>query len=59
MDWKGWSNPEELVTQRWGPAVKYHNGYKWIWLNSGHASVQIETTQVTFADERFASDEGM
>ncbi|KAF5391878.1 hypothetical protein D9757_001635 [Collybiopsis confluens] len=62
MEWDGWSNPEEYVTKRWGPAVSYHHGYKWIWLNQGVQSrtgrmVDVRTlTNVEFADLQFARE---
>ncbi|KAF9070328.1 hypothetical protein BDP27DRAFT_1172097, partial [Rhodocollybia butyracea] len=33
MNWEGWLDPTKSVTRRWGPAMFYHHGYKWIWLN--------------------------
>lgn len=56
MDWEGWSRPDDILTQRWGAAMKYHVGFKWIWLNSGKGTMQMETTSVLFADERFANE---
>ncbi|KAF5358050.1 hypothetical protein D9756_001781 [Leucocoprinus leucothites] len=54
MEWEGWSNPDDILTQRWGAALKYHAGYKWIWLNSGQSSLHLETGGVVFADEQYA-----
>ncbi|KXN87717.1 Glycosyltransferase-like protein LARGE2 [Leucoagaricus sp. SymC.cos] len=54
MDWEGWSNPDDILTQRWGGALKYHRGYKWIWLNSGKGTLRLETASAVFADEQFA-----
>ncbi|KIK63822.1 glycosyltransferase family 8 protein [Collybiopsis luxurians FD-317 M1] len=58
MDWEGWSNPKEGVTKRWGPALFYHHGYKWIWLNQGSTElVDIQALHnFEFADLQFARD---
>ncbi|GAW07495.1 glycosyltransferase family 8 protein [Lentinula edodes] len=62
MNWEGWSNSTEAVTRRWGPALSYHHGYKWIWLNrsvktnnSGDKLVDISANiNVVFEDLQFA-----
>ena len=60
-EWKGWSDPTHSLTQRWHPAVQYHVGVKWIWLNKhpkgrAGATLTMETTHdVMFADEVFAA----
>ncbi|KAJ7093079.1 hypothetical protein C8R44DRAFT_646136 [Mycena epipterygia] len=55
MEWKGWSDPTDPLTIRWGPAVTYHVGFKWIWLNKGKGNIpDMTTTSVIFADEEFA-----
>ncbi|KAJ7184099.1 hypothetical protein C8R46DRAFT_1062857 [Mycena filopes] len=57
LEWPGWSDPTDPLTIRWGPAVTYHVGFKWIWLNKGKEGVtapDITTTSVKFADEDFA-----
>lgn len=60
MDWSGWSDPTHGLTQRWGAAVAYHVGVKWIWLNQGdkrNPDATLETASfspVIFADEAFA-----
>ncbi|KAJ6606655.1 hypothetical protein DFH09DRAFT_15462 [Mycena vulgaris] len=55
MEWAGWSDPTDPLTVRWGPAVAYHVGFKWIWLNQGKENIpNITTTSVVFADEQFA-----
>jgi len=59
FEWEGWSDPENSLTQRWYPAVQYHVGYKWLWLNhhASTAEMQLETVEhVVFADERFAQE---
>lgn len=62
FEWSGWSDPTDLLNQRWGPAVSYHVGVKWIWLNSGkksHSDATLEMvirTDIIFADEQFALD---
>ncbi|OSD02741.1 glycosyltransferase family 8 protein [Trametes coccinea BRFM310] len=58
-DWSGWSDPENGLAQRWLPAVRYHVGYKWLWLNTpaSNASLTMETLfDVKFADEIFAEE---
>ncbi|KAJ7849107.1 hypothetical protein B0H14DRAFT_3108827 [Mycena olivaceomarginata] len=35
MEWPGWNDPENYLNHRWGAAVRYHHGFKWIWLNKG------------------------
>ncbi|KAF7964716.1 hypothetical protein HWV62_3677 [Athelia sp. TMB] len=60
-EWEGWSDPTLSLTQRWHPAVQYHVGFKWIWLNKhpkdrAGATLAMETTHdVVFADEVFAA----
>lgn len=55
MDWEGWADHTNPLTMRWGPAVTYHTGFKWIWLNKGIDNLpDITTTAVVFADEEFA-----
>jgi len=57
MDWPGWSDPSNGLTQRWGPAMSYHRGFKWIWLNKGrrfnpdHTLEIFNVSNVVFADE--------
>lgn len=56
-DWPGWSDPHDGLAQRWLPAVRYHVGYKWLWLNepASNATLTLETLHdVKFADELFA-----
>lgn len=56
-DWPGWSDPHDGLAQRWLPAVRYHIGYKWLWLNepASNATLTLETLHdVKFADELFA-----
>ncbi|KAI9056644.1 glycosyltransferase family 8 protein [Trametes sanguinea] len=58
-DWPGWSDPENGLAQRWLPAVRYHVGYKWLWLNmpASNATLTMETLfDVKFADEIFAEE---
>ena len=59
--WAGWSNPEESLTKRWKPAVDYHIGFKWLWLNrgstTGNTTVDIQVViSPLFADQRFAAE---
>jgi hypothetical protein len=59
MEWSGWSDPNNSLTIRWGAAVAYHAGFKWIWLNTGNrlAKLQMVTvSDVLFADEVFAKN---
>ncbi|TCD67648.1 hypothetical protein EIP91_012158 [Steccherinum ochraceum] len=57
FEWEGWSDPDNYLTQNWGPAVFYHVGVKWLWLNQGPkdvTTVTMETVRdVVFADEQF------
>ncbi|KAJ7231454.1 hypothetical protein B0H12DRAFT_1146466 [Mycena haematopus] len=57
MDWSGWDDADNYLNHRWGSAVKYHRGFKWIWLNKGKGENTpdvVTTTSVVFADELFA-----
>ena len=57
--WEGWSNPENGLTQRWKPAVDYHLGFKWLWLNRGDGSSKVDIQTIIeplFADQRFANE---
>ncbi|EED79157.1 predicted protein [Postia placenta Mad-698-R] len=54
FEWEGWADPENSLTKRWWPAMQYHIGYKWIWLNAHRAkgALRIEVERdVKFADE--------
>ncbi|KAF9557668.1 hypothetical protein CPC08DRAFT_736666 [Agrocybe pediades] len=57
LEWPGWSDPSNGLTQRWGSAVSYHKGFKWIWLNKGrkynpdHTVKVFSVPEVVFADE--------
>jgi len=54
-----WSEPEGSLAMRWGPAVSYHVGFKWIWLNRGYAESPVDIEVILdpmFADERFAAE---
>ena len=56
-NWGGWSDPENSLARRWRPAVDYHVGFKWLWLNRGAASTTVDIQVVVdplFADQRFA-----
>ncbi|KAF8964140.1 hypothetical protein BDZ97DRAFT_1660946 [Flammula alnicola] len=46
MEWTGWSDPADYLTIRWGAAVSYHVGYKWIWLNKGQANNLEQTLEM-------------
>ncbi|KAI0767910.1 hypothetical protein BC629DRAFT_1292706 [Irpex lacteus] len=68
-EWPGWDSAEDDKTAgteglalRWGSSIKYHLGYKWLWLNRGAArpgvteergpQVTIETLMnIKFADQ--------
>ncbi|KAH9007513.1 hypothetical protein EDB83DRAFT_2236405 [Lactarius deliciosus] len=55
-NWAGWSDPEDSLTKRWKPAVDYHVGFKWLWLNRGSASSTVDIQvfiDPLFADQRF------
>jgi len=57
--WPDWSNPELSLAKRWKPAVDYHVGFKWLWLNRGRAESPVDIQVVTdpiFADQRFAQE---
>lgn len=48
-EWPGWDAPTDDHTagtdglsRRWGTAVKYHVGYKWLWLNRGSDYASLE-----------------
>ncbi|KAH9951437.1 hypothetical protein B0H21DRAFT_283342 [Amylocystis lapponica] len=59
-EWEGWADPTNSLTRRWYPAVQYHVGFKWLWLNHhlSSASLRLETVDhVVFADERFAEEQ--
>ncbi|GBE82577.1 predicted protein [Sparassis crispa] len=59
-EWEGWSDPTNSLTRRWYPAVQYHVGFKWLWLNHhrSESTLRIETVEnVIFADERFAAEQ--
>ncbi|KAF8270377.1 hypothetical protein EI94DRAFT_1571478 [Lactarius quietus] len=58
-NWAGWSDPEDSLTKRWKPAVEYHVGFKWLWLNRGDAGSTVDIQVVIdplFADQRFAAE---
>ncbi|KAI0075791.1 hypothetical protein K474DRAFT_1599183 [Panus rudis PR-1116 ss-1] len=59
-EWPGWVDLSQGLGQRWGAAVLYHAGSKWIWLNQAQpnsTSILIQTHQdVHFADERYILD---
>ncbi|TFK42828.1 hypothetical protein BDQ12DRAFT_710052 [Crucibulum laeve] len=56
-EWSGWSDPTNSLAKRWGAAVAYHVGYKWIWLNrkeGDDTSVDIAShANILFADDQF------
>ena len=57
-EWPGWTEPNNDLARRWLPAVRYHVGFKWIWLNqyASNATLTTETLfDVKFADELFAA----
>ncbi|KAF9475321.1 hypothetical protein BDN70DRAFT_814321 [Pholiota conissans] len=45
-EWSGWSDPNDILTKRWGPAMTFHVGYKWIWLNRGRADNPEHTLEM-------------
>ena len=54
-----WSKPDVGLTKRWGPAVQYHVGFKWLWLNRGRTELPIDIQVIfdpQFADQRFATE---
>ncbi|KAH8108212.1 hypothetical protein BXZ70DRAFT_884088 [Cristinia sonorae] len=57
FEWEGWSDPKNPLTRTWGPAVSYHSGYKWLWLNQGQKDVQTMTVEtiraILFGDEQY------
>jgi hypothetical protein len=59
-NWEGWSDPEDSIAQRWKPAVEYHVGFKWLWLNRGAAGTPVDIqvfVDPLFADQRFALEQ--
>ena len=40
-EWAGWDDAGNSLAQRWAPTVKYHAGYKWLWLNQGTDGAQV------------------
>jgi hypothetical protein len=58
-NWPDWSNMEVSLTNRWKPAVDYHVGFKWLWLNRGHTESPVDIQVIIdppFADQRFAAE---
>ncbi|KAH8833497.1 hypothetical protein DL96DRAFT_1457234, partial [Flagelloscypha sp. PMI_526] len=58
-EWIGWSDPENKLSRRWGAAVQYHVGFKWIWLNrfsfdSSIPKIDIQIVDTLFEDQKFA-----
>ena len=44
---------------RWKPALEYHVGFKWIWLNRGYTESLLDMQVIIdppFADRRFAAE---
>jgi hypothetical protein len=44
---------------RWKPAVDYHVGFKWLWLNRGQTGFPVDMQTFIdppFADQRFAKE---
>lgn len=59
FDWPGWDDPELSLTMRWKPALEYHVGFKWIWLNRGYTESLLDMQVIIdppFADRRFAAE---
>ncbi|KAI0049686.1 glycosyltransferase family 8 protein [Auriscalpium vulgare] len=57
FEWDGWFDADNSLTQRWGSALDYHAGFKWIWLNRGSAALRIETVaDPVFTDQRYAAE---
>jgi hypothetical protein len=45
--------------KRWKPAVDYHVGFKWLWLNRGRTESPVDIQVIfdpLFADQRFAAE---
>ncbi|KDR81366.1 hypothetical protein GALMADRAFT_239225 [Galerina marginata CBS 339.88] len=57
MDWSGWLDPSNPLNIRWGPAVSYHAGFKWIWLNTGQTSNIAQTLEVVTVSDIIFADE--
>lgn len=58
-EWPGWSDPELSLAKRWKPAIDYHVGFKWLWLNRGHTKSPVDIQVIVdplFADQRFAAE---
>ena len=53
-EWAGWDDAGNSLAQRWAPTVKYHAGYKWLWLNQGTDGAQV--TMETVLDVKFADE---
>lgn len=56
-EWAGWDDPTNDLAIRWGPAVRYHAGYKWLWLNQGQKDSGAAVTTETVFDVRFADEQ--
>ena len=54
FEWAGWDDPGESLNVRWGPAVRYHAGYKWTWLNMAPDAARTRLTLETVRDVQFA-----
>ena len=59
-EWPGWSDPNNGLAQRWLPALRYHVGFKWIWLNQASNNETKLTSEIVsdvkFGDELFAEE---
>ncbi|KAF8197373.1 hypothetical protein BJ912DRAFT_1020721 [Pholiota molesta] len=64
-EWTGWSDSTDILTRRWGPALSYHIGYKWIWLNKGrednpeHTLEVFSLSNVPFDDQLQLANKGL
>ncbi|KAH8813637.1 hypothetical protein DL96DRAFT_1472920 [Flagelloscypha sp. PMI_526] len=63
-EWRGWSDSNNKLGRRWGAAVLYHVGFKWIWLNrfsfdDSQPKIDIEIAEVVFEDQKFASQDSI
>ncbi|KAH8813636.1 hypothetical protein DL96DRAFT_1535839 [Flagelloscypha sp. PMI_526] len=59
-EWKSWSDPDNKLGRRWGAAVLYHVGFKWIWLNrfsfdESKPKIDVQIAEVVFEDQKVAN----
>ncbi|KAH8800565.1 hypothetical protein DL96DRAFT_1508525 [Flagelloscypha sp. PMI_526] len=63
-EWKSWSDHDNKLGRRWGAAVLYHVGFKWIWLSrfsfdDSTPNIDVQIVEALFEDQKVVNQQSV